>query len=339
MVWQPDVVSLVEPGDGREALEAVVEAATWAPSIHNTQPWSFAVAGEEISLRADMDRRLPFSDPRGRQLLISCGAALFNMKTAIRAMDRAPIVRTLPDPDRPSLLATVRIGPPEPAGEEVRTIRHEIPRRRTHRGGFTDRPLPAGVLGTLVTEAAQEGGRLIPLTSETSVEMLAALTSVAQEAHAGDPDFDLEMIRWGRRPGSGRRDGVPADAYLRPGREPPRFPQRDYSRGQGWGGDVGEAAGAEVGVVALLTTPGDDRIDWLHAGQALQRVLLHAAVHGIGAAFHTQSLEYPNLRDFVRTELCSKEFPQVLIRLGYPDGTTRGVRRPLSEVLSEEHDR
>ncbi|WP_285591452.1 nitroreductase family protein, partial [Herbidospora sp. NBRC 101105] len=61
MVWQPDVVSLIERNDGREGLEAVVEAATWAPSIHNTQPWSFAIAGEEISLRADMDRRLPYS--------------------------------------------------------------------------------------------------------------------------------------------------------------------------------------------------------------------------------------------------------------------------------------
>ncbi|WP_285591621.1 hypothetical protein, partial [Herbidospora sp. NBRC 101105] len=268
-------------------LEAVVEAATWAPSIHNTQPWSFAIAGEEISLRADMDRRLPYSDPQGRQLLISCGAALFNMRTAIRAMDRAPIVRMLPDPDRPSLVATVRIGPSEPAGEEIATIRQEITRRRTHRGGFTDRPIPEGVLGSLVTEAAQESCRLIALTSETAVEMLAALTSVAQEAQAGDPNFDLEMIRWGRRPGSERRDGVPADAYPRRSQEQPRFPQRDYSRGQGWGGDADEAAGTEVGVVALLTTPGDERTDWLHTGQALQRVLLHAAVHGISAAFHT----------------------------------------------------
>ncbi|GLX99619.1 hypothetical protein Hesp01_75700 [Herbidospora sp. NBRC 101105] len=94
-----------------------------------------------------------------------------------------------------------------------------------------------------------------------------------------------------------------------------------------------------MGVVALLTTPGDERTDWLHTGQALQRVLLHAAVHGISAAFHTQLLEYPNLRDFVRTEICSKEFPQMVIRLGYPSKTARGVRRPLAEVLSEERDR
>ncbi|MEV5891364.1 nitroreductase family protein [Nonomuraea fuscirosea] len=40
-------------------MEAAVEAARWAPSVHNTQPWTFSVSGEEISLKADTDRRRP----------------------------------------------------------------------------------------------------------------------------------------------------------------------------------------------------------------------------------------------------------------------------------------
>ncbi|MGW0801519.1 nitroreductase family protein [Nonomuraea sp. NPDC002799] len=50
----------------KQVLDAVVEAGRWAPSVHNTQPWTFAVSGEEISLRADTirlrarrQRRLP----------------------------------------------------------------------------------------------------------------------------------------------------------------------------------------------------------------------------------------------------------------------------------------
>ncbi|GLX95517.1 CBS domain-containing protein [Herbidospora sp. NBRC 101105] len=317
-------------GDG---LEAVVEAATWAPSIHNSQPWSFAIDGEEICLRSDADRRLPVSDPQGRQLTISCGAALFNMRTLVRATGHRPVVRTLPDPDRPGLVATVRVGPEEPAVEEVCALRDEIPRRRTHRGGFSDRPLPEAVLDSLVRVAAMENVRLMPLRSATDVTILAALTTVAQELQARDPEFEMEMIRWGLRPGSSRRDGVPAEAY--PRRDPgarPEFAQRDYSRGQGWGGEAGQSA--ETGVVVLFTTVGDAQVDWVQTGQALESVLLYASSQGVRAAFHTQLLEYPLLREFVRTELCSGEYPQIILRLGYCAGTPQVFRRPLVEVLS-----
>ncbi|MEV4087752.1 nitroreductase family protein, partial [Nonomuraea fuscirosea] len=66
------------------AMEAAVEAARWAPSVHNTQPWTFSVSGEEISLKADTDRKLRVGDASGRELSISCGAALFTLRTALR---------------------------------------------------------------------------------------------------------------------------------------------------------------------------------------------------------------------------------------------------------------
>jgi nitroreductase len=58
-----------------KVVRAAVRAATWAPSIHNSQPWSFAVSGEEISLRTDADRRLDVSDPAGRQICSSFSSA------------------------------------------------------------------------------------------------------------------------------------------------------------------------------------------------------------------------------------------------------------------------
>ena len=86
-------------------IRTAVQAATWAPSVHNTQPWSFAVDGDEIALRADSDRKLRIGDPSGREMLISCGAALMNVRLALRALGYEPQVRVLPDPDRPALSA------------------------------------------------------------------------------------------------------------------------------------------------------------------------------------------------------------------------------------------
>lgn len=50
--------------------------------MHNTQPRRFTVGRQQISLYADADRRLEVADPDGRQMMISCGAALFTVRLA-----------------------------------------------------------------------------------------------------------------------------------------------------------------------------------------------------------------------------------------------------------------
>ncbi|WP_113701551.1 Acg family FMN-binding oxidoreductase [Nonomuraea lactucae] len=316
------------------AIHGALEAARWAPSVHNTQPWSFAVSGEEISLRADVDRKLRVGDSAGRELLISCGAALFTIVTALRCEGFEPIVRVLPDPDRPSLVATVSLGAPAVPDEHTRSLGREIERRRTHRAGFTDLPVPDRLLDTLVREARAEGAKLTPVGSEEAVEIIAALTRAAQGAQSHDRVLNLEVIRWARPPGSARRDGVPAESYPRTAaRTDPYFPQRDYAWRHEWGTEGGEGQGTATGAVALLTTRGDTREEWIAAGQALQRVLLHACAHGVSAAFHTQALEAYHLREFLRQELCSHEYPQMIMRLGITFDDKGGVRRSLPEML------
>ena len=63
-----------------EIVRYVVAKAVWAPSVHNTQPWRFtADGGPGLSLHADAGRRLAVADPDGREMMISCGAALFTI--------------------------------------------------------------------------------------------------------------------------------------------------------------------------------------------------------------------------------------------------------------------
>ncbi|PZG07371.1 Acg family FMN-binding oxidoreductase [Nonomuraea aridisoli] len=317
-----------------EAVRAALEAAGWAPSVHNSQPWAFAVAGEEISLRADTGRGLRFADPDGRQLLISCGAALFNLRTALLCAGFDAAVRVLPDPDRPALLATVRVGGGAVADEHTRTLRAEIERRRTHRAGFTDLPVPDRLVDGLVREAAEEGARLTPVRAPGDVRMVAALTVAAQQAQVRDRLLALDVVRWARPPGSARADGVPADAYPSgPVRVAAGFAQRDYAWRHDWGARQLGRGQHSPGVLALITTPGDGPGAWIAAGQALQRSLLHAAAHGVSAAFHTQPLEMHHLREFLRQELCEGAYPQMIIRFGITFDAGGAVRRSLPEVL------
>ena len=97
-----------EPMTDEEIVRYVVARAVWAPSVHNTQPWRFtADGGPQVSLHADDSRRLAAADPDGREMMISCGAALFNIRLALRSLGYIPETHVLPDPALPTLVAQV----------------------------------------------------------------------------------------------------------------------------------------------------------------------------------------------------------------------------------------
>jgi nitroreductase len=117
-------------------LRRLVELACRAPSIGNSQPWRWSVTGATVDLYADRSRRVPHSDPIGRQLVVSCGAALHHARAAAAALGRPTAVFRLPDPARPDLLATLRTrhGPVTPgalAELEALEARHTDRRRFT----------------------------------------------------------------------------------------------------------------------------------------------------------------------------------------------------------------
>src|SRR6266516_3526053 len=106
----------------------IVEAAGAAPSIHNTQPWRFRVGGGDLlEVHGDPERMLWVADAHGRALHLSCGAALFNVRLAIRAAGAKPLVWPLPDPQgEPTLMAAVQLSDGRPAMLEERELLENI---------------------------------------------------------------------------------------------------------------------------------------------------------------------------------------------------------------------
>src|SRR5262249_56317433 len=87
----------------------LITTAARAPSVHNTQPWRFKVSPAAVELYADPRRKLR-TDPAGREMLISCGAALFGLRLAVRSPGYPPVPELLPDPGRLRLLARAGLG-------------------------------------------------------------------------------------------------------------------------------------------------------------------------------------------------------------------------------------
>jgi hypothetical protein len=148
------------PAAVRASAERLVVAATMGPTVHDVHAWRFKVVSGLIEVHADPDRYRPRHDPAGRGLHLSSGAALVNLRLAAAQLGHEAVVRLLPDPGRPSVLASVRL-----AG------RHRITREERLLYAATLRPFRAGpppagacppspVIDELAGEARLEGATL-----------------------------------------------------------------------------------------------------------------------------------------------------------------------------------
>lgn len=309
----------------------LIGMAARAPSVHNTQPWRFRVGEYAIELYADQRRKLRV-DPVGREMLISCGAALFGLRLAVRSLGYLPVVDLLPDPARLRLLARLRLGAAEPMTERERQLLEALPHRHTHRGPFAPGPLPAGLVAGLQHDALAEGGTLVLLDRALAYQKLADITGAAGRRQDLDPAAQAEVRQWSRNAANPARDGVPAHAFpASAGRQPGRLPQRDFDLGRGLG--LLATGGPPPAATAVLLTPGDGRADWLRAGQALHRLLAHAASKWVFASLHTQPLEAAAIRTLIHDRLALPGHPQMLLQLGPAHTTQATARRPPGDLI------
>ena len=137
------------------SAKALVAAAVRAPSSHNTAPWWFRCAGESIELYPDRTRALPVNDPFDRELTISCGAALVNLRVAGEAAGLTPQVHLLPGGGVADLLASVTCRPA--ASASCAELADAIASRRTHLDAFSAHPLPSDLAGRPGAVAPEHG--------------------------------------------------------------------------------------------------------------------------------------------------------------------------------------
>jgi hypothetical protein len=308
----------------------LIATAARAPSVHNTQPWRFRISDYLIELHADTDRKLRV-DRAGREMLISCGAALFGLRLAVRSLGYQPVVELLPDPARPRLLARVTLGKAQPITPLERKLLEALPHRHTHRAAWDPGPLPAGLLARLQHDALAEGAQLALIDRALAFSKLADLARAAGHRQDQNPAARDEMRRWSHSPADPAPDGVPAHAFpATPDHQPGRLPQRDFDLGRGLG--LLPGSGPPPAATAVLLTTGDTRADWLRAGQALHRLLAHAATQWVFASLHTQPLEAAPIRALIRDHLALPGNPQLLLQLGRAHTTHATARRPPADL-------
>ncbi|KDB06467.1 nitroreductase [Burkholderia sp. lig30] len=307
-----------------------------APSSHNTQPWRFLLDDDTVLVCADRLRALPVVDPFDRELIISCGAALLNLRVALSHFGMGYTIGTFPSDVDPDLIARVRIVQDGFRDPRLGALFAAIPDRVTTREPFGDDPLPDALLQRIVDAAATEGAQAVCVTSVAERALIADLIAEADRMQFADPRFRRELASWihPRR----RDDGMPAYGARVSGLLDFATPVvasviRTFDVGGGMAA-VHQRLVEGSPVLIGIGTESDDRDAWLAAGQALERVLLTAADTGYTASYLNQPIEVDALRLRLRTLLRMTGEPQLLIRVGRGPAVPHAPRRPLRDVIS-----
>jgi hypothetical protein len=311
----------------------IAEFACLAPSVHNTQPWRWRIRNDHlVELWADRDRQLRVADPDGRNLAISCGAALHHFIVASRALGATSTVDLTPVGGEPGLLATIRLSPGRTASDAAESL-EVLTRRRTDRRRFTSWPVPESRLAHLTRAAAGWGAFAIPILDVGARFHTELLLSRASTAQQSDPRLAEEQRAWTERSSV---DGVPSSNAAPPSRarsadRPNRFasqPPTDTTDAQVESSD---------GLVAVCTAM-DDQRSWLEAGQVLSALWLQATADGLSVVPLSQVIEVAETRAALYHDVFTGlAHPQILLRIGWQEISRASLdpspRRPMSDVL------
>lgn len=134
--------------------QEVLRYAVAAPSLDNSQPWSFRLRGNGVDLNLDRSR-IPAGDPELRQSLLSCGAVLFNLRVALLSSGR----RAMTTPTGNAVAHLRVVGRALPTVDANRLF-GAIPHRRTWIGPYRTERVADPIRRALARAAEAEGARL-----------------------------------------------------------------------------------------------------------------------------------------------------------------------------------
>lgn len=312
-----------------DTLHAALHVACRAPSLHNSQPWRWQLAAHSVNLRADPARMLPATDPTGRQMVISCGAALQHARVAFAALGWRTAIRRLPNPADPHRLASFEF---ERSGlimaRDVALAATAV-RRRTDRRPFLPGDLAEPIASRLVTVARTEGAELVILPP-----MVAS--RLADPEHDTDAGYRAELSWWNGT--TATLDGIRTTALLTAVAARQVQVARGFQPSRGALTPPGHSP--DGATLTVLRTANNDRGNWLRAGEALAAVLLEATAAELATCTLTHLTGIEDSRVVLERAIASlgarPGHAQVVVRVGRvlsPLPGPRTPRRPCTDVL------
>ncbi|MCC8187302.1 MAG: nitroreductase [Bacteroides sp.] len=317
-------------------LMFMVENAIQAPSGHNTQPWLFRLAENQIEIHPNYEKALPVADTHHRELFISLGCALENL--CLAASVKGYQTETTIGEDgviRIELSATSQPQTGHP-------LFAQIPVRQTNRSTYTHRRIEADTLDLLQQVSAEERVQIRFYENGTAeFDTLRSYVEQGNRLQMRDEAFKKELKEWmryNRKQTLATRDGLSYQVFGAPNLplciSRPVIHTAINERSQ-VKADNRKIASASHFV--LFTTQNHTIAEWVGLGRTLQRFLLTATELGIVHSYFNQPNEIAELSACMAHALnLTEEYPNILLRIGYGERMSCSHRKKAEEVILKE---
>ena len=331
--WQIDDSEFHEIESFDEQVRFLLQYAILAPSSHNTQPWTFHVAPDGVEILPDFSRSLPRVDPANRELLISIGTAVTNLRVAAAHFGFDSTVSYTKAATRPGTIAFVSLHETCAPDRELQKLFPAIKLRHTNREPFERDAIDPDVLEKICDVVERFPGTL-RLIVQHDKSRVADLISYADQQQMSRPEYRQELADWVTTTHTTRADGMCADGlgYASAFSGAAEWVLRHV--------DVGPMQSRRdtdliLGAAALVVVAADDdEISLVAAGEILERLLLTITLQGLNYSFFNSAIEMDALRDRMWTVAGTEHPPQLLLRVGRASATTLPMpRRSVDEVV------
>jgi nitroreductase len=294
-----------------DVIEDAVTLACRAPSLHNSQPWRWVSDRCIVQLFLDADRAPKYTDPTGRELVISCGAVLDHFRVAMAAAGWMTNIDRFPNPNNLDHLASLNFSPMDFVADGHRLRAQAIMRRYTDRLPFAE-PAPGHAFLPRLLRTVESEVVTCHVIADESRPMLAEASDMAKSSRLYDSRYHAELIGWTGDVAIG--GGIPAAALLSAaessrvdiGRD---FPIAEHPERRG-------EVTSDHATVVVFGTHDATRDSLLRCGEALSSLLLEATMAGLSTCTLSHLTEVPASREIVATLTDAATIPQVLVRMG-----------------------
>jgi nitroreductase len=353
--------------DVADPIDIIVDAARWAPSGGNIQPWRFEADANQIRMYL-VPERTTTMDVRHRGSYVAIGAALFNARVAAASLKNLGECQLFPEGLPSHHVATLLMG--ESTDYEIAPLEPRVRTRVANRKIGDAEPIDNEILKLLSRGVEREGSRLRLAVSRPQIDALADVLAESDRIRFLLPKLHREMVGELRFPGQDSLDegldvrtlelSPPEMAALELLRRPDVMEHlAEWRAGQGLGART-RAIVSSSSALAVVTMPRSDPAWYVRGGAAVERMWLTAEQHGLAVQPVSPVFLYAvDEKDFLRLggerhvdtlfdlsqrfnelwDLDDGEHVALVLRLSHaPPPSIRSARLPLSELLSREFE-
>jgi len=329
--WDINPKNFPSNGTMREQLLFIAGYGVLAPSTHNSQPWKVELGESSITLRPNMEvaNRLKQVDPQYRQLGISLGSFVANVQIAAEyfglSVTKQYAFKTFESG------SVVMIFKKKLPNKEYYSLVQAMPKRRSNKSMYAEESLSDELRNKITTK------NLKIIEENQDKQKLAELYLGAAKEFSTRP-FTEELVSWMRPPDTRAYDGMPSSvqgmkkAQFIVGRFlMPRVPKLLEKVAQADHLKIINSSG-----IAIVYSDHDGLVDWVKAGEAMERFILTCIASGLNVTIMQAAIESKGSRDKLPVYMSGK-YPQVFLRLGYATikNAPHTPRKPLMSFIIE----